>query len=308
MSFLQLDGLRRRFGDRVALDGLTLSVERGEIFGVLGPNGAGKSTAFHVLTGMLAADGGRILLDGAPADPARDARLRARLGVVFQHPSLDGKLTARENLELGAALYAVPSREARRRVDETLRLFDLTERADEPAEKLSGGMRRRLELGRVLLHQPELLIMDEPSAGLDQASLRRFWGELSQIRRARGMTILVTTHQPEEAEQCDRLAVIDHGKVIAEGTPAELRAQVGGDVVTVEADEPEAIAATVREAFALAPRVVDGRVVVEAPRAHELIPRLVEKFPSGRLRAVGMRPPSLADVFIKLTGRQLGGN
>ncbi len=169
-------------------------------------------------------------------------------------------------------------------------------------------MRRRLELGRVLLHQPELLIMDEPSAGLDQASLRRFWGELSQIRRARGMTILVTTHQPEEAEQCDRLAVIDHGKVIAEGTPAELRAQVGGDVVTVEADEPEAIAATVREAFALAPRVVDGRVVVEAPRAHELIPRLVEKFPSGRLRAVGMRPPSLADVFIKLTGRQLGGN
>ncbi len=117
MSFLQLDGLRRRFGDRVALDGLTLSVERGEIFGVLGPNGAGKSTAFHVLTGMLAADGGRILLDGAPADPARDARLRARLGVVFQHPSLDGKLTARENLELGAALYAVPSREARRRVD-----------------------------------------------------------------------------------------------------------------------------------------------------------------------------------------------
>jgi len=305
VSFLRIEGLHRRFGERVALDGLTVEVARGETFGVLGPNGAGKSTAFQILAGMLAADGGRILLDGAPVDPARDPQLRARLGVVFQQPSLDGKLTGRENLQLGASLYCVPRAIARRRIDDALDLFELADRADEPAERYSGGMRRRLELARVLLHEPELLVMDEPSSGLDQASLRRFWAQLGELRKRRSLTILVTTHQPEEAEQCDRLAVIDRGRVIAEGTPEELRARVGGDVITVEAEAPDEIARAIAETFALAPRVVDGRILVEAPRAHELIPRLVERFPSGRLRAVGMRPPSLADVFVKLTGRAL---
>ena len=303
-AFLRIEGLTRRYGDRVALDNLTLEVARGEIFGVLGPNGAGKSTTFSLLTGMLAPDSGRLLVDGVPQSPL-DPRFRARIGVVFQRPSLDGKLTARENLELGAALYGIPRREARPRIEEMLALFDLTERAGETTERFSGGMCRRLELGRVLLSEPEILIMDEPSAGLDQASLRRFWLQLKAIRRQREMTILLTTHQPEEAEHCDRLAVLDGGKLIAQGTPDELRKRVGGDVISIDADEPEALLEAIRVELALTATILDGRIVIECPRAHEVIPRLVERFPDGRLRGVGMRPPSLGDVFVKLTGRNL---
>ncbi len=306
---LRLEGLTRRFGARVAVDQLTVEIKRGEIFGFLGPNGAGKSTTFQLLTGLLAPDAGTLYLDGQ-AVSALDARFRARLGVVFQHPSLDGKLTGRENLELGAALYGLPRTVARPRIQEGLALFELTDRAHEPVERYSGGMRRRLELARVLLHRPEILIMDEPSAGLDQASLRRFWQQLITLRTEREMTVLCTTHQPEEAAYCDRLAVLDGGRLIACGTPEELRKRVGGDVITIEAERPEEIAATLRAELHLDPQLVTDsdppRLLIEAPRAHELIPRLVERFPSGRLLSVGMRPPSLGDVFVKLTGRGLG--
>jgi ABC-2 type transport system ATP-binding protein len=286
----------------VALAGLTLEVARGEIFGLLGPNGAGKSTAFQILTGLLSADAGRLTLAGEEVSPL-DARFRARLGVVFQQPSLDGKLTGRENLELGAALYGVPRAAARARIARSLELFELSDRAGEAVERYSGGMRRRLELARVLLHDPEILIMDEPSQGLDQASLRRFWERLQAIRAERKLTVLVTTHQPEEAEQCDRLAVLDAGRIIAQGTPEELKRRVGGDVIAIEAARPEEVAAGVREAFGLPAVVAGGRVVIEVQRAHEVIPRIVERFPG--LASVGMRPPSLADVFVKLTGRAL---
>jgi len=311
--FLRIDGLTKRFGARVAVDGLSLSVERGEIFGLLGPNGAGKSTTFHLLTGLVAADAGRLFLDGrevAPTDPAT----RERLGVVFQHPSVDAKLTGRENLRLGAALYGLGRAEAEREIARVLELVDLAGRASEPVERYSGGMRRRLELARVLLHAPELLIMDEPGAGLDQASLRLFWRRLVELRRERRTTILVTTHQPEEAEHCDRLAILDGGKLVACARPSELRARVGGDVVVIEASEPERLVDEIARAFSLAPRLEaaespagEPRVVIEAPRGHELIPRLVERFPDGRLRSVSLRQPTLADAFVKITGRRLVG-
>ncbi len=304
--FLKLDGLVRRFGDRTAVDGLSVEIARGEVFGFLGPNGAGKTTTFHLLTGLLAPDAGRVLLDDREAPPT-DGRVRRRLGVVFQEPSLDDKLTALENLRLGAALYGLSGRRAEARIAELLALVDLGDRAREPVERFSGGMKRRLELARVLLHEPEILIMDEPSRGIDAPTQRRIWEQLLELRRARRMTILITTHQPDEAEYCDRLAVLDHGRVIACDTPEALRQQVGGDVVTLEGsdDAPEALGDEVRARFDLAPRVVDGKVVIETPRGHELIPRLVEALPAGRLRAVGMRRPTLADVFVHLTGRGL---
>jgi ABC-2 type transport system ATP-binding protein len=312
---LKLDGLVRRFGERTAVDGLTVEIARGEVFGFLGPNGAGKTTTFHLLTGLLAADGGRVLIEGREASPT-DARVRRRLGVVFQEPSLDDKLTGLENLRLGAALYGLSGRTAEARIDEMLALVDLGDRAGEPVERYSGGMRRRLEIARVLLHQPEILIMDEPSRGIDQATQRRIWTQLHEERARRRLTILLTTHQPDEAEHCDRLAVLDHGRVIATDTPDALRARVGGDVITIEADAPEAVATELnarvggelRERRASDARVVDGRVMIEAPRAHELIPRLVESLPAGRLRSVAMRRPTLADVFVHLTGRGLGVN
>jgi ABC-2 type transport system ATP-binding protein len=303
-GFLRLEGLTRRFGERVAVDGLTVDVARGEVFGFLGPNGAGKSTTFHLLTGLLAPDAGRVLLDGREAPPT-DGRVRQRLGVVFQDPSLDDKLTALENLKLGAALYGLSGKRAEARIAELLALVELGDRAREPVERYSGGMKRRLEIARVLLHEPEILVMDEPSRGIDAPTQRRIWEQLLELRRQRRMTILLTTHAPDEAEYCDRIAVLDHGRVIACDTPDVLRAQVGGDVVTLEGEEPEAVANEVRARFSLEARVVEGAVVIETPKGHELIPRLVEALPPGRLRAVAMRRPTLADVFVHLTGRGL---
>ncbi|MCU1283358.1 MAG: transporter [bacterium] len=303
-GFLRLEGLTRRFGERVAVDALTVDIARGEVFGFLGPNGAGKSTTFHLLTGLLAPDAGRVLLDGREAPPT-DGRVRQRLGVVFQDPSLDDKLTAHENLKLGAALYGLSGKRAESRIAELLALVELGDRAREPVERYSGGMKRRLEIARVLLHEPEILVMDEPSRGIDAPTQRRIWEQLLELRRQRRMTILLTTHQPDEAEYCDRIAVLDHGRVIACDSPDLLRSQVGGDVVTLEGDDGEALAGEVRAKFSLDARVIDGAVVIETPRGHELIPRLVEALPPGRLRSVAMRRPTLADVFVHLTGRGL---
>jgi ABC-2 type transport system ATP-binding protein len=306
-SFLRLEGLTRRFGDRTAVDGLTLDIARGETFGFLGPNGAGKSTTFHLLTGMLAADAGRVLLDGVDAPPT-DPRMRRRLGVVFQEPSLDDKLSGLENLRLGAALYGLTGARAQRRIDEMLSLVELRERAKEAVERYSGGMRRRLEIARVLLHDPEILIMDEPSRGIDQATQRRIWEQLDELKQKRRLTILLTTHQPEEAEHCDRIAVLDAGRVIACDTVEQLKKQVGGDVITLEGERPDEIAAQVAGLVNEKPRVLDGKVLIEAEQGHVLIPRLVEQFAPGRLTAVGLRRPTLGDVFVKLTGRGLGAN
>jgi ABC-2 type transport system ATP-binding protein len=310
MAFLRLDGLTRRFGDRVAVDALTLDVERGEVFAFLGPNGAGKTTTFHLLTGLLAADAGRVLLDGEPAPPT-EPRVRRRFGVVFQEPSLDDKLTGLENLRLGAALYGLSGRAAQARIDAMLDLVELRDRAREPVERWSGGMKRRLEIARVLLPEPEILIMDEPSRGIDAPTRARIWEQLTALKRSRRLTVLLTTHQPDDAEHCDRIAVLDAGRVIALGTPESLRARVGGDVITIEADAPDEIAATLRTRLALSDdvaRVIEGRVVIESPAGHQLVPRVVEQFPAGRLQSVGLRRPTLGDVFVKLTGRGLGAS
>jgi ABC-2 type transport system ATP-binding protein len=307
VPFLRLDGLTRRFGERVAVRALTLDIARGETFGFLGPNGAGKSTTFHLLTGRLQPDAGRILIDGTEAPPT-DPRTRRRLGVVFQEPSLDDKLTGLENLRLGAALYGLRGRAAEAKIAELLALVELTDRAAEPVERYSGGMRRRLEIARVLLHDPEILVMDEPSRGIDQPTQRRIWERLNELKRSRRLTILLTTHQPEEAEHCDRLAVLDEGQVIAADTVEALKRRVGGDVITIEAERPEELVAPLSGLTQVAPRLAEGSVILEAPQGHALVPRIVELFPTGRLTTVGLRRPTLGDVFVKLTGRGLGGN
>ncbi len=304
---LRVIDLERRFGDRRALAGMSLAVNPGEIFGLLGPNGAGKTTAFRVLAGLIPAHGGRVEIDGRPTGHG-SADLRARLGVVFQDPAIDLKLSARENLVLGAALYGVPRALARQRIAEALAFMDLGARADEPAERYSGGMRRRVEIARVLLHDPDLLLLDEPGRGVDPEALRRIWDHLCGLRAQRQRSIVVTTHQPEEAERCDRVAILDAGRVVAAGTPDELRARVAGDVLHVDGDGPAEIAAAISARLALPAVVLDGRVVIETPRGHEAVPRVVELFPAGRLRSVATARPSLADVFGKLTGRRLGGD
>ncbi|HEY7376542.1 MAG TPA: ABC transporter ATP-binding protein [Polyangia bacterium] len=297
-------GLSRRFGARAALQDVSFDVAPGELFGLLGPNGAGKTTAFRLLAGLLPAHAGTLALDGQPVSAA-DTAYRARLGVVFQEASLDLKLTARENLRLGAALYDVPRAVAARRIDAALALMALGDRADEAASTYSGGMRRRIEIARVLLHEPSLLLLDEPGRGVDPEALRRIWDEIAALAAARGTAVIVTTHQPEEAERCQRIAILDGGRVAATGTPDQLRAHVAGDVVRVRGDHPDDLRATIATRLGLAGRVVDGDVVVEAPRGHEVVPRIAELFPAGRLSAIATSRPTLADVFAKLTGKGL---
>jgi ABC-2 type transport system ATP-binding protein len=305
---LSAQGLTRRFGARTALDGLTFSVAPGEIFGLLGPNGAGKTTAFRILAGLLPPQGGSLWLDGRPVDAdgaGGDASYRARLGVVFQEPSLDLKLTGRENLRLGAALYGLPRALATARIEAALALMALGDRADEAASKYSGGMRRRIEIARVLLHEPAVLLLDEPGRGVDPEALRRIWDQIGALVAARGLSVIVTTHQPEEAERCGRIAILDGGRLTALGTPDELRAQVAGDVIRVRGERPEALRDTIAARLGLAGRIVEGEVVLEAPRGPEVVPRIAELFPAGQLASVSTSRPTLADVFAKLTGRGL---
>lgn len=303
---LALEGVAFRYGDREVLRGVSLEIRPGEIFGLLGPNGAGKSTLFSILAGLLDPGAGRFFLDGREI-PAGARALRASSGIVFQAPGLDGKLTAAENLALAAALHRVPRAVARERIRLLLASAGLADRAREPVDRLSGGMRRRLELARALVHRPALLVMDEPTTGLDAGAFRAFWDEIEALRRTEGLTVVLTTHRPDEAERCDRLAVLAGGRIVACETPEALRARVPGDVVVVEADRPEAIAAEIAARLGAPARVRDGVVQVEREAAHTLVPRIVEAFPAGRLRAVSLRRPTLADAYLALTGASLQG-
>jgi ABC-2 type transport system ATP-binding protein len=301
---LEIRGLRHRFGERSVLDGLSLRVEPGEIVGLLGPNGSGKSTILRVLTGMLIPDAGELLLDGLHVRPGGRG-LRQCMGVVFQSGSLDAKLSARENLTLSASLYGLRAEVARARIGELLQFTALHERANDTVAEFSGGMKRRLELARALLHEPSLLLMDEPTTGLDEHFFRQTWERIEALRKSHGLTVLLTTHRAEEAERCDRVAVVDAGRIIAQDTPEALRRSVSGDVLTLHARDPEALCAELRSRLALGAHVLDGRVVLEHDRGHELIPRLIEALPFGRIDSLSMHRPTLSDVFVKLTGRSL---
>ncbi len=304
--FLSVERLAVRRGDRTVLDGVSFDVGRGEIFGLLGPNGAGKTTLFHVLTGLLEPSSGRLLLDRKPLAPG-DRSFRAISGVVFQEPALDPRLTARENLLLASRLYGVPRARARERAGELLAESGLRDRADEPVSRLSGGMRRKVEIARALVHDPAVVILDEPTTGLDEAAFRSTWERLLALKSRRGLTMLVTTHRPEEAERCDRLAVIDGGRVVACDTPDRLRERVRGDLLVIEAEGAETVARTIEERLGVEARVLEGKIVVERERAHELVPRLVEALPGGMLRSVSMRRTGLGEVFLELTGHDLAG-
>ena len=304
VPLLKVEGLTRRFGQRTAVDGLSFDLNQGEVLGLLGPNGAGKSTTFALLAGLLWPDAGKVWLEGVPLG-IHDVSLRARLGIVFQKNSLDEQLTAHENLMLGARLYAVPHKEALGRAQELLQMMGLLERAHERVLAWSGGMRRRLELARALIHRPDILLMDEPTQGLDEAAFRSFWAHLNAVRKQRALTVLLTTHRPDEASLCDRLAVIDEGRLVLCQTPLELAALVGGEVITLHSTLPEEVERVSRDVLGLSPKFREGRVSIECAGGHALIPRLVEALPKGSVLTVELRRPTLADAFEKLTGHAL---
>ncbi|HYG63266.1 MAG TPA: ATP-binding cassette domain-containing protein, partial [Thermoanaerobaculia bacterium] len=295
----------RRGGARKALAGVGFQVAAGEVFGFLGPNGGGKSTLFRILATLARPERGEVRIFGI--DPARQVReVRRLLGVVFQSPGLDLQLTVGENLLHHGHLYGLRGRALARAIDEALARFGLADRREERARTLSGGLRRRVEIAKALLHGPRLLLLDEPSTGLDPGARRDLWDTLESLR-AGGVTVLLTTHSMEEADRCDRLALLDRGSLVAEGTPAALKEEVGGDVVTLTGRDPESLARDLAARFpGLAPAVWEGAVQITRERAHELVARLVEALP-GRIDSVTVARPSLEDVFLRRTGHRLYG-
>jgi ABC-2 type transport system ATP-binding protein len=299
---IEVDGLRHVYGQRVALDDVRFIVPRGEIFGLLGPNGGGKTTLFKILATLMAPTAGTALVFGNPIGTAADA-IRRYLGVVFQHPSLDGKLTVVENLTCHGHLYGLHGGALRARERAVLDRLGLAGRAQDRVETLSGGLQRRTELAKALLHQPPLLLLDEPSTGLDPGARRDFMQYLRHLREQDGVTIVLTTHHMEEAERCDRIAILHQGKLVSVGSPADLKRTVGGDVVVMQTPDPEALRLKLRQRFACEAALVDGTLRVERPRGHEFVRDVVEAF-GADVTLVTYGKPTLEDVFIHLTGHR----
>jgi ABC-2 type transport system ATP-binding protein len=298
---IRAEGLRHVYGSRRALNDVSFTVTHGEVFGLLGPNGGGKTTLFKILSTLLRPSGGSACVFGDPLS-VPDA-VRRHLGVVFQRPSLDGRLTVAENLACHGHPYGLRGARLRQRADAVLDRLGLADRAGDRVETLSGGLQRRSELAKALLHQPPLLLLDEPSTGLDPGARRDFIQYLRQLRAQEGVTIVLTTHHMDEAERCDRIALLHQGTLVSIGAPAELKARVGGDVVVMQARDPEALREKIRQRFACEAAVVDGTLRVERPRGHEFVRDVVEAFPAD-LTLVTYGKPTLEDVFIALTGHR----
>lgn len=297
--------LTHRFDERVALDHVSLSVAAREIFALLGPNGGGKTTLFRILSTLVRPTSGSASIFGL--DLVRDREtLRSRLGVVFQAPSLDGKLRVRENLQHQGHLYGLSGSALRTRIDQLLQEFHLTDRAHDLVETLSGGLQRRVEIAKSLLHAPELLLLDEPSTGLDPGARINLWQTFYRLRDQQNVTVLLTTHLMEEAERCDRVAIIDRGKIVALGEPEQLRAEIGGDVISARARDATSLGQRITESLGVEVSVLNDEVRIEHPEGHRFITRLAEAFP-GEIESVTLAKPTLEDVFIAKTGRMWGG-
>lgn len=299
---ISVAGLSHRYGDHRALDNVTFDVAAREIFGLLGPNGGGKTTLFRVLATLLPVQSGQVSILGFDPRTQPDA-VRGRIGVTFQSPSLDPKLTVWENLLHQSHLYGISGGAMRHRIDELLNRLGLADRRRDRIESLSGGLKRRVEIAKGLLHKPEVLLLDEPSTGLDPGARHDLWRYLRHLQSEPGITVLVTTHLMEEAELCNRLAILDRGRLVALGTPGELRSTVGGDCVTIHAPQPAELTSRIRERFSVEPRQVGDVVRIERERGHELVQQLVDAFPN-EITSIAFGRPTLEDVFIQRTGHR----
>jgi ABC-2 type transport system ATP-binding protein len=300
---VRAEGLSKLYGDHPAVVDLELAVPAGQTFGFLGPNGAGKSTTIAMLCTLLRPTAGRAVVAGH--DAAREPeQVRRRIGLVFQEPTLDVDLTAAQNLRMHAQLFGLPRRQARDAVAAMLDLVDLAARKDSPVATFSGGMRRRLEIARGLLHTPRVLFLDEPTSGLDPQTRAAIWEHLDRMRREQETTVFLTTHQLEEAERCDRIAIIDDGEKVAEGTPADLKAIVGADLVVLRTADDEAAARALRAEYAIEATTGPGGVRLRVPDGPAFVPRLCASL-AVPVHAVTVTPPSLDDVFLYYTGRSI---
>ena len=302
---IALDGLTHSYGDRNALDRLTFTVEPREIFGLLGPNGSGKTTLFRILSTLMTPSAGQARIAGFDVG-TQPAEVRSRIGIVFQARSIDLKLTVAENLMHAGHLYGLRGKGLKSRIDAVLDRVALRDRAGAFVETLSGGMQRRVELAKGLLHAPSILLLDEPSTGLDPGARRDLWQYLRTLRDEDGISVLVTTHLMEEAEYCDRLAILSAGKLVALGSPADLRQEIGGRVVTLSARTPaeaQRLGAELRARFGVAAAAMGSSVRVEHPEGHRFAGAAAEAFPA-LVEGMQVQKPSLEDVFIQRTGHR----
>jgi ABC-2 type transport system ATP-binding protein len=298
---IELAHLRKQYGNTVALDDINLTVHANQAFALLGPNGAGKTTLLHILCSILQPDSGTATVAGF--DVARQPlKARKRLGVVFQEPSLDDRLTVYENLSFHCLIYQVPRRERKQRIAEMLELVELSDWRDRLVRTLSSGMKRRLEIARALVHDSKIVFLDEPTVGLDVQSRARIWQYLTELRKRRDLTLVITTHYIEEVENCDQVCIIDHGKILVEGTPDALKQAYGHQMLRVVARDAE-IAAAIQVRYPDA--VLTAGDELTLPVADE---RLVDDFLGqfgARVRKFSLESPSLEGVFLSLTGRDL---
>ncbi|WP_326557170.1 ATP-binding cassette domain-containing protein [Micromonospora sp. NBC_01796] len=303
MNAVVAEGLRKIYGEVEAVVDLDLTVPAGVTFGFLGPNGAGKSTTIGMLCTVLRPTAGQAVVAGYDVTRQPD-EVRRRIGLIFQESTLEKELTAAENLRFYADLFGVPRRRSRSAIPEMLDLVGLTDRAKTPVRMFSGGMRRRLELARGLLHAPRVLFLDEPTTGLDPQTRVAIWEHLHRLRREKDVTIFLTTHHLEEAENCDRIAIIDHGELVVEGTPPGLKAVVADDLVTLRTDDDEEAARAVRSRFGIEATTGASGVQVRVPDGAALVPRLCAEL-TVPVHAVSVTPPTLDDVFLHYTGRTI---
>jgi len=293
---------RGKAAARRALDGVSFDVRRGEIFALLGPNGGGKTTLFKILSTAFSPTQGNASILGFDIQKQAD-EVRQRIGVVFQNPSLDKKLTVLENLRYHGQLYGLRGSKLNTRVSEMMERLAVADRARHLVETLSGGLARRVELAKGLLHRPELLILDEPSVGLDPGARHDLWLYLQKLREKEGVTILVTTHLIDEGDRSDHVLILNQGKIMAIGTPDSLKQEIGGDVISITARDAERLSAAIHEKFSITPKIVNGTLRVEKAQGHTFIGNVVEAFPD-MIDSVSLSKPTLEDVFIARTGHR----
>lgn len=303
---LSVSNVSHRYGARVALDGVSFDVAKGSVFGLLGPNGSGKSTLFRLISTLVPLQSGSVVVFGNDL-ASEQAAVRRCIGVVFQSPSLDRKLTVSENLHCQAALYGISGSDRKSRINALASMMGIESRLHERCENLSGGLKRRVELAKGLLHRPALLILDEPSTGLDPAARQDFWGALSALKSAWGTTVLLTTHLMEEAEICDRLAILDEGRVVALDTPDALRREAGDRVICVSTREPRDVSAVLKETFGWEATTAGDTVRIIASDSPHRIGEMIELLGT-RAANISVGQPGLEDVFMRKTGRVFNGS
>ena len=303
MDIIEVEELSRKFKQLVAVDKVSFKVKEGEIFGFLGPNGAGKTTTINILCTLLKPTSGRASINGFDV-VRQQSRVRQQIGLVFQDPSLDDKLSGIQNLNFHAMVYNVPSALRKQRVEQMLRMVELWDRRNSFVETYSGGMKRRLELARGLLHRPRVLFLDEPTLGLDPQTRNRIWEYIIEMCRQEGTTIFLTTHYMDEAEKAGRIAIIDEGKIVALDTPKKLKKIVGQDIISVKTEDDAKAIEEIRQRYQIEARSDGSGLTFSIKNGEEFLPEFIKGLRT-KILSVNLRRPSLDDVFLKLTGREI---